>query len=114
MMATHIRIAWGLAALVISACSQPAPDCADEQVVDTVIRIAWQQIENRDAQKSLDNLSLKLVDVRTTGMDERLGKSVCAANLVFTAPAGSTKVPIQYTSELANGGKQFFVTVYGL
>lgn len=62
----------------------------------------------------MKSISLKLVDIRTTAMDEKLGKYTCAADLEITGSGGSKKLPVQYTSELTDGGKQFYVTVYGL
>jgi len=110
----HSTIAWCLAALFFSACSHSAPDCADEKTVNTAIEIAKKKLIEDNGQDIVKQLSLKLVDIRTTNIDEKLGKHTCAADIEATGPGGSKRLPIQYTSELADGGKRFYVTVYGL
>jgi len=109
-MNIHGKIVYGLVALFFSACSHSAPDCADEKMVDTAIQIA----EEKFGQEIMKNVTLKLLNIRTTAMDEKLGKYTCAADLEVTGSAGSKRFPVQYTSELADGGKRFYVTVYGL
>lgn len=104
------KIAWGLAGLFFTACSQAAPDCADEQAVNTVIQI----VEEKIGQEAMKGISLKLTNIRTTDFNERIGKYSCAADLEITGPGGAKRLPIQYTSKLADGGKRFYVTVYGL
>jgi len=113
-MKIHGKIAYGLVALFFSACSHSAPDCADDKTVDTTLQIAKEKLIEESGKDVVNQITLKLADIRTTAMDEKLGKYTCAADLEATGPAGSKKLPIQYTSELADGGKRFYVTVYGL
>lgn len=113
-MNMHGKIAYCLVALFFSACSHSAPDCADEKTMDTTLEIARKKLSETIDSDSFKKISLRLVNIRTTAMDEKLGKYTCAADLEATGPGGSKKVPIQYTSELADGGKRFYVTVYGL
>lgn len=110
----HGKISCCLVALFFSACSHSAPDCADEQTVNTTIQIAREKVVKENGQGAMEGITLKLVDIRTTAKDEKLGKYTCAADLEVTGSAGSNRLPIQYTSELAGGGKRFYVTVYGL
>jgi len=110
----HGRVISCLVALFFSACSHSAPDCADEQTVSTAIQIAKQKFIEQSGQDIVKQLSFKLVAIRTTAMDEKLGKYTCAADLEATGPNGSKKFPVQYTSELVDGGKRFYVSVYGL
>ncbi|MDQ6958219.1 MAG: hypothetical protein Q9M24_03805 [Mariprofundaceae bacterium] len=110
----HGKIAWYLVALFFSACPHSVPDCADEQTVTTALEIAKKKLIKESSQDVVKQESLKQVDMRTTDMDKKLGKYTCAADLEVTDPAGSKRLPIQYTSELADGGKRFYVTVYGL
>jgi len=103
-----------LAALLASACTQAAPKCADEQAVNTALEIAREKLAETVDPDAFKKISLRLVNIRTTAMDERLGKYTCAADLEAVGPAGSKQIPIRYTSELADGGKRFYITVYGL
>jgi len=99
-----------LALPLLASCSSAAPDCADERTVNTVIQISEEKI----GKEAMKGISLKLANIRTTGLDEKIGKYACAADLEIAGPGGSKRLPIQYTSELADGGKRFYVTVYGL
>ncbi len=107
-------IACGLTALAVSACTPTAPECADDQAVDTVLKIVRQKIAEQSGKEALNQLGLKLTAIRTTEFDEKLGRYTCAADLEVTGPGGSKTIPVRYTSELADGGKNFYISVYGL
>ena len=99
---------------ILSACSGAAPDCADKRTVDAVIRIAKQKITSQNGPDALNGITLNVVNIRTTDTNEKLGSYACAADFDITGRGISKRLPIRYTSELADGGKNFYVTVYGL
>jgi hypothetical protein len=99
---------------LLAACSTTAPDCMDERTQSTVLEIVRQKIAAQSSEAAAKKISLSLMNIRTTELNETLGKYTCAADLEFRNPRKSRKLPITYTSELSDGGKNFYVTVHGL
>ena len=53
--------------------------------------------------------------IRTTETNEKTGAQQCAAELKINASSGgSNALPITYTVERTDDGKQFYVNVFGL
>ena len=99
---------------LLGACSSTAPKCSDSRTTDTAMEIVQKKFAGQIGEDAVKQLGLKLINIRTTGLDEKLGKYTCAADLEISGPRGSKSVPIRYTSELTDDGKSFYVTVYGL
>lgn len=62
-----------------------------------------------------ENLILEVINVRTANFNKEIGKYECGADLKMTFPNGGTNnLPITFTSELADDGKNYYVSVNGL
>jgi len=120
-----------LSVLFLSGCtSSTAPDCSDSDAKDSVFNIAnkslfnvlkisegtfhgvarnYGMIFNEDL---FEEISLSLENIRIVDINEKLGSFNCEANLVATVGDENQSVPISYSSELTNGGKDFYVQLY--
>ncbi|MES1934326.1 hypothetical protein T35B1_17056 [Salinisphaera shabanensis T35B1] len=52
--------------------------------------------------------------VRTSSTNEQTGAHECAAELHIHGPKGSNDIPIEYTVENTDDGKNIYVNVFGL
>lgn len=101
-------------AVGLTACSNEAPSCSDSQTTDLVMEIAFDHIESTYGVEFKNGVKLSVESIRTTDINEKLGSFSCAADLMFETPDISDSVPIEYTSENADGGESYYVNVYGL
>ena len=100
--------------LFVTACSSEAPNCTDSDTTDLVIEIANNELIKSLGKEAANTIEMSVDNIRTTDVNEKVGSFECAADLTFKGPRGSNSIPINYTSELANDGDEFYVNVYGL
>lgn len=97
-----------------------APDCNDSRVKENVLSISKEAIKTGlrqrfESQKTCnEGFEYGINNVRTTNINKDIGKFECAADLVLNHNSEESKIPITYSSELSDGGKNFYVTVFGL
>jgi hypothetical protein len=103
-------------ALAITGCTKSVPKCNDEQSVDLVKLIADREMGNQLGQEAAELFSYSVDSIRTQSTDSKTGAHECAAELDITASnTGVTNtIPITYTVELTDDGKEIYVNVYGL
>jgi hypothetical protein len=73
-------------------------------------------IADKEARKSktiafIKALKMGIKDIRTTSVNDKTGKQVCACNITITDEQGTNVFPMTYTSELSDGGKNFYVNI---
>ena len=56
----------------------------------------------------INSTKIEIKDIRTTSIDDKTGKRVCACNLKYPSNA---VFEYTYTSELSDGGKNFYVNI---
>ena len=100
--------------VLFTGCNDEAPNCSDSLTTDLVIEIANEEIVKSIGQSNAEKIKLSVESIRTTDKNEKVGSFECAADLKVEGPNGSNSAPITYTSELADGGDNFYVQVYGL
>ena len=114
--------------LAITSCTKKAPGCADEEIVDLVIKIATEKffVMVRE-HKGIDvsdrkDMKLGIENIRTNSVNKKTGARSCAANLTLeiSGQKENKNVPITYTSEPVEGKSgnvksgKFYVNVSGL
>lgn len=101
--------------LILSACSQSVPKCSDTETTDLVKEIAAEEMANQLGAEAAKMFTYSVQTIRTTSTNKQTGAHECAAELQINANNGeSKKLPITYTVELTDDGKQFFVNISGL
>ena len=105
-----------LSVISISGCSKSTPACGDTETVDLVKQIADREMSNQLGATTAKLFSYVVTAIRTKDTNEKTGAHECAAQLGITASStGQTKeIPITYTVEMADNGKEFYVNVFGL
>lgn len=115
-----------IAVIALTGCTAKAPDCNDSKTKSLVLSIENDflketfdtkgeffkaQIESMGMGLTFDNnfssMKLLLEDVRTTDYNDKTGKYSCSGNLVVRDGKNDAKVPIGFTSELADGDKPY-------
>ena len=119
-------------AIALTGCATKAPDCNDSKTKDLVISIeheplkqvfddGWEYMKKGlestaksfgvkvEFNDNFSDLKLSVENVRMTGYDEKIGKYSCSGSLVATAGVEKAEVPIDFTSELADGGGKQYV-----
>lgn len=107
----HVVLIGGL---LLAACSNSAPKCADKPTIDLVLQIAREEIVRQLGQPMVNQLEMRLDAIRTTASDSKTGAQQCAAQLIFKGPAGESKSDITYKSERTDQDGRQYVTVFGL
>lgn len=105
-----------LSVIAISGCSKSTPECGDTETVDLIKQIADREMSNQLGATTSQLFSYVVTAIRTKDTNEKTGAHECAAQLGITASStGQTKeIPITYTVEMADNGKEFYVNVFGL
>lgn len=115
-----------VAVIALMGCATKTPDCNDSRTKDLVISIEGDSLKERfDNQLSMmkitagvkgkkfsedfGSIKLSVENVRITDHDEKIGKFTCSGNLVATVGTKRAEAPIDFTSELADGGEKQFV-----
>lgn len=112
----NVRIIPVLLSAAFLGCTQSVPKCSDTETIDLVKQIADREMASQLGAQA-DKLFFYTVGaIRTTNTNEQTGANDCAAELGVTAKnTGVTnKLPIQYTVEMTDNGKEFYVSVFGL
>ena len=98
----------------LTACSQSVPTCSDSDTTELVIEISNGELAKSIGQEGANKIKLSVEAIRTTDTNEKTGAHSCAANLAFSGPKGNDSIPITYTVEMTDNGKEFYVNVFGL
>lgn len=125
MLETHQKQVVLIISLIVGlfpfGCTKKAPSCAEKETKVLVIQIARDELVTQMgrsfgtvAAEETKKIGLDVINVRTTNFNKEVGKYECAADLEMTGEGKTSSLPITYTSELADGGKKHFVSVYGL
>ncbi|PNH88133.1 hypothetical protein [Vibrio diazotrophicus] len=110
----NILLVVGLSTVLIG-CGSGAPECSDTETKDLVKQIASEEMAEQIGAEAANQFTYKVNAIRTTDKNEKTGSKECAAQLeVIAANGGSNELPIEYTVEVTDDQKEFFVTVYGL
>lgn len=109
---------------VLLGCSKTAPDCNDAQVKNLTIELIGNAIQKKLSSvytkqqviRYMQKISLNLEAVRTTSVNKETGCRVCTAELIMQGDKGENRLPIEYKSELIDGGKNSYVStrIYGI
>lgn len=112
--------------------SQSAPKCGDKEVTDAVTQIAEREADKKLAGvtlffteiygreganelKAATAFSYEVQAIRTRDSNEKTGAQQCAAELKMKSSTGDVReLPITYTVERTDDGKQIYVSVFGL
>jgi hypothetical protein len=101
-----------LTILMLTACSETAPECNNSITKKTVVSIAVQKYGIQLAQMGRNENAFSVVNTRTIRKED--GKCFCAAELVFDLGGDMKRnFAIEYISELTDDGNPY-VTLYGL
>lgn len=118
-------IAVTVMAALLAACSKEPPKCSDDETIDLVRKIILQQIDeytangvirigggewfsgSKELSKKEIQENLKLELPRATAYADKIKKYSCEAKLVA---GGQWELPITYTSQLDDKGKQIVGT----
>ncbi|MEQ5818101.1 hypothetical protein [Halomonas sp. SCS19] len=103
-----------VAATILGGCSQSAPKCSDNETVALVKEITRDGLVSQFGQEVSDSIQLEVDAIRTTDFNDKTGSQQCAAQLTIKSQGDTETADITYTSELADNGEKFYVTVYGL
>ena len=97
-------------------CSGGIPECGDEEATDLVLSIVKEEMEKQIGKEIADLLRYKLSSIRTTDTHQKTGAYSCSAQLeMHGIKTGKTNMlPITYTIEKTDNGREFFISVYGL
>lgn len=123
-----ITLILAVISLSFAGCAKSAPDCNAKKTKDLVIQIAKDEFSKLSAiaraaygetaaasiESLLKSTNYDVINIRTTNFNKEIGKYECAADLKTTNKEGEKINPITYTSELVDGGKDFYVSVSGL
>lgn len=112
----HSIIPVAVMAFAIAGCSQSVPKCGDKETTDLVKQIANREMGNQLGAEVAKMFTYTVSAIRTTSTNEQTGAHECAAQLGVTASnTGQTnELPITYTVEMTDNGKEFYVNVFGL
>lgn len=104
------------AVLVIAGCTKQVPKCNDTESLELVKQIANTEMANQLGLEASNLFSYSLGFIRTQSTDDETGAHECAAELYIKASnTGDTNtLPITYTVELTDDGKEIYVNVFGL
>lgn len=102
------------AGFFFTGCSSSAPKCSDTETTDLVEQITRQELAKLYGQEASNGFQITLAAIRTTDINDKTGAQTCAADVTLKGADGTHSAPITYTSELADKGDEFYVTVYGL
>lgn len=104
------------AVLVIAGCTKPVPKCNDTESVELVKQIADKEMANQLGLEASKLFSYSLGAIRTQSTDSDTGAHECAAELYIKASntGDSNTLPITYTVELTDDGKEIYINVFGL
>jgi hypothetical protein len=108
-----ISAALGFCSVVfMSGCSEwKTMKCGDAEVLSVANQIIDKKIRN----PLITGITFNVDGIRTTSTDQKTGTIQCSAELKINLPDGRTiPLPITYTAERTDDGKQVFVTMYGL
>jgi len=94
----------------------PVPKCSDTDTTNAIKEIVGGEMGNQFGAEAAKMFSYKVGAIRTTYKNEQTGAYECAAQLsIVTSNTGQTnEIPITYTVGVADNGKEFYVTVFGL
>lgn len=114
LMKKSLVIIVALLSTVMAGCGPKVPTCNDIQTTDLVVNIAKDELIKQIGQEPTNLLNLAVTAIRTTETNSKTGAHQCAGQLEISGPGGTNAVPITYTVEMTDDGKQFFVNVFGL
>lgn len=101
---------------LLGGCSNSVPKCGDSETTDLVKQIANDEMISQLGAESAELFSYSVNAIRTTDENDKTGAFECAAQLEIHASSTgeSNELPITYTVEVTDDGKEFYVDVYGL
>ena len=103
------------ATVFLAGCSQSVPKCGDAESVNLVKQIADREMAKQLGADAAEFFSYEVEAIRTTSTNEQTGAHECAADLKVKGKNGvDSSLPITYTVEKTDDGKQFYVQVFGL
>lgn len=114
-----------MAATTLSGCNDGTPKCDSTAAKNLVIRIAQKQLDSAMAAMKNSQMSglapanpaaikLSVDNVRTTAHQSSPDVYQCAADLGMNNGANSTSIPVTYSVQQTDDGKQVYVSVSGL
>ncbi|NAW69445.1 hypothetical protein CAG54_12955 [Vibrio sp. V27_P1S3P104] len=101
---------------LLGGCSPSVPKCGDSETTDLIKQIANDEMINQLGSNAGKMFSYSVNAIRTTDKNDKTGAFECAAQLEIHArnTGNSSEIPITYTVEMTDNGKEFYVNVYGL
>ncbi len=104
----------GALALPLVGCGGGTPTCDSSEAKGLVIDITKDELRDQKMAAVIDQIKIKVESVRTREHDEKRDTYSCAAELSFEGKGGKNSIPITYTIESTDDGKEFYVNVFGL
>jgi len=95
-----------------SGCTGGTPKCGDSDTKDLVIQIAKNELKKQGMGSLISKLKFEVDAIRTTKHNKDVDSYQCAAEFKMIGDQIKT-VPITYTVESIDNGKEFYVNVYG-
>ncbi|MDP2789421.1 MAG: DUF2628 domain-containing protein [bacterium] len=94
---------------------QGVPKCGDSDVTKLVTGIADQKMTKQLGAEAAKTFTYAVEAIRTANTNEKTGALECAADLKINGNNGkSNSMPITYTVENTDDGKDIYVKVFGL
>lgn len=113
-MKKYLVISVALLSGFMAGCGLKVPKCNNLQSTNLVIDIAKGELIKQIGKDETSLLNLAVTAIRTTETNSKTGAHQCAGQLEVSGPGGNNAIPITYTVEITDDGKQFFVNVFGL
>ncbi|HCH49353.1 MAG TPA: hypothetical protein DEV59_01395 [Proteus sp.] len=104
----------GALVLPLVGCDNGTPNCDSSEAKDLVVDITKDELRDQKMGSLIDQIKIKVESVRTREHDAKRDTYSCAADLSFEGQGGKNSIPITYTIESTDDGKQFYVNVFGL
>lgn len=102
-------------AVILPACSQSVPKCGSSDVTKLVTEIADREMTTQLGEEAAKVFTYAVETIRTTNTNETTGSHKCAADLKIIGNNGKdNSIPITYTVENTDDGKNIYVNVFGL
>jgi hypothetical protein len=120
-----------IAALICACSMKEAPDCASDKTKNLAFKIINEQVGKayQEMKTTLSNVAAQhgaklqgdpssikysLKNTRVIEKNKDTGNFKCTGTLVAELNEENFEVPLFYTSELVDGGKDFYVEIRGL
>lgn len=102
--------------IFITGCVSSVPKCSSTEAIDLVKEVTNKKMVDQIGVAEAKKLSYSINIIRTTDKNEKTGAFECAAVLEIDIDGTDevAEVPITYSIENLDNGKEFYIKVWGL